>query len=174
MTIQPAHVTMRLLILFIALIFPLLATAQDDRRGQGYVFGMVGGADRGLGAHVGGGAGFEKLFYKGLGAGADLAGFWGSERGSSYGGLLLSANGSYHFNIPAEPGRMSPFGTGGFSAVGLCEERYFCGGTTGFNLGGGFHYWTSRNRGLRVEFRDHIFQIDESLHVFEVRIGLAF
>ena len=173
MNIQAAPAAIRVLVVLFALSFPVLAPAQSERRGQSYVFGTIGSFDENDGFNVGGGAGFEKLFYKGLGAGAELEGFWGPGD-DGYGGLVFSANPSYHFGTPGS--KLVPFGTGGFSAVGLCGGGWFlCGAAAGFNFGGGIHYWTSPKRGMRMEFRDHVFNPGSgALHKLEMRIGLAF
>jgi hypothetical protein len=173
MNIQPARAAIRILVVVFTLTFPLLAVAQSERRGQIYVFGTAGSFDEAEGFNLGGGVGFEKLFYKGLGAGAELEGFWGPGS-DGYGGLVFSANPSYHFKTSGS--KLVPFVTGGFSAIGICGGGFFlCGGTGGFNLGGGIHYWTSPKRGLRMEFRDHVFNPgSDGVQKLEMRIGLAF
>ena len=159
----------RILLLFALLLFPLMAIAQNQRTGQGYLFAAVGGVNAESGVTAGGGAGFEKLFYKGLGAGLEVQGYGGNPYG---GGVTFSANGSYHFRTSGSSAKMVPFGTAGFSALGSCGDS--CGGLTGFNFGGGVNYWITPGRGLRLEFRDHIFKPSDPIHKWEIRVGLAF
>jgi hypothetical protein len=142
-----------------------MAFAQDDRN-QWYLFGAVGGW-KGFGStQAGVGIGYERLFFKGLGAGAEFEAF-----GFKDSGYIGSANVSYHFrNLGA--GKVAPFGTIGVSLAGLCESS--CEGLGGYNFGGGINYWFKPNRGLRVEFRDHMLKYDEDTHKWEVRLGFAF
>jgi len=159
----------RILLLFAILLLPVMAIAQNQRTGQGYLFAAVGGVNAESGVTAGGGAGFEKLFYKGLGAGLEVQGYGGNPYG---GGVTFSANGSYHFRTSGSSTKMVPFGTAGFSALGSCGDS--CGGLIGFNFGGGVNYWITPRRGLRLELRDHVFKPSDPIHKWEIRVGLAF
>jgi hypothetical protein len=159
---------MRTLILSFTLLAPSMALAQHDRPDQWYLFGTVGGWREVGGVQAGGGIGYERLFFKGLGAGAEFEGF-----GLGESGVIASANASYHFrNLGA--GKVVPFGTIGVSLAGLCASG--CEGAGGYNFGGGINYWLKPNRGLRVEFRDHVLVIEppDVSHKWELRLGFAF
>jgi hypothetical protein len=86
----------------------------------------------------------EGIFYKRLGAGAEL-GYVAPWRESSEGICLLSLNGMYHFR---HNGKVSPFLTAG-------ESRAFRNSHINMaNFGAGAHWWFSNKLGLRMEFRD--------------------
>jgi hypothetical protein len=96
----------------------------------------------------------------------------GSQHIRALGGTL-SANGTYHFSDKARaPGRVIPFGTGGFSTVLLCSGQ--CWPTLGFNVGGGINYWRTAGRGLRLEFRDTVTKDYGATHLWEIRTGFSF
>ena len=159
---------------FAALFLPSLAFGQQtERSGQRYVFAAVGGwpAEFGPDTQLGLGFGGEKRVYRSVGVGGEIQAFWGV--GHNYGGLVATANGSYHFPHIGASGKWVGFGTGGFSAIAEGGEGSG-GGIVGFNLGGGLNYWTSRDRALRVEFRDHVSFDYAATHKFEIRIGLGF
>ncbi len=80
---------------------------------------------------------------------------------------LASLNGVYHF--PVHDSRVDPFAGAGYSIA-------FRGGTfNGFNFGGGLNFWFLNRVGLRLEFRDHVFQpAGVTVHNYGIRFGLAF
>jgi len=162
----------RTLILSFTLLAPSMALAQHDSPNQWYLFGTVGGwtevGGREGSVQIGAGIGYERLFFKGLGAGAEFQAF-----GFHEDGFLASANVSYHLrNLGSR--KFVPFGTIGVSLGGLCT--YGCEGLGGYNFGGGFTYWVKPNRGLRAEFRDHILGYDAHTNSqkYEIRLGFAF
>jgi hypothetical protein len=158
----------RVFLLCAGLAFPQIAQAQHESKNQSNIFGAVGGFTRGGGVSAGGGIGYERLLYKGLAGGIDFEGF-GS---ATHGGVLATTNGSFHFRNATASKRLAPFGTAGFSSMGLCAGE--CRTTGGVNFGGGFNYWSDRSKGFRVEFRDHIFTGDWELQMWELRVGLSF
>ena len=155
-----------LIAVFALALIPASVFAQEGKmpRGWGYVFGAVGSSSGGFGhttVHVGGGG--EGLFYKGLGAGAEV-GYLGRDGfGSGFG--VASVNVAYHFARPGQ--KVVPFVTGGATVA------FTTGATTGGNLGGGVQYWMKDRVALRFEFRDHIISSD-SAHFYGFRVGLAF
>jgi hypothetical protein len=115
--------------------------ANSGHSGQGYVFFAPGSISPGGGGttfHVGGGG--EGLFYKGLGAGAEI-GYLSAWQYKGSGVGLFSANGSYHFGARTPGRKVAPFVTAGYSLA-------FRGGHANLaNFGGGVHYWfTDRDR----------------------------
>jgi hypothetical protein len=159
---------MRVVIAFFALaLVPASALAQkrDMPRGWGYGFGAIGSSSGDFGhttVHVG--AGGEGLFYKGLGAGAEI-GYLAPTRSLGDGFGVASVNVAYHF---VKPGRkLVPFVTGGYSLL------FRNGSSSGGNIGGGVQYWMKDRVALRFEFRDHIISSD-SPHFYGFRVGLAF
>jgi hypothetical protein len=155
-----------LIALFALAIIPASALAQkgDMPKGWGYGFGAIGASSGDFGhttVHVGGGG--EGLFYKGLGAGAEI-GYLGRDGfGSGFG--VASANVAYHF---VRPGRkLVPFITGGGTVA------FSSGAAGGGNFGGGVQYWLKDRVALRFEFRDHIISSDSS-HFYGFRVGIAF
>jgi len=157
---------MRTLILAFALLAPSMAFAQHDSANQWYLFGSAGGWKGFGGAQAGAGIGYERLFFKGLGAGAEFEAF-----GSRHSGIIASTNVSYHLRNLGT-GKVVPFGTIGVSLAGLCSSS--CEGMGGYNFGGGINYWIKPNRGLRAEFRDHMLSYDQDTHKWELRLGFAF
>jgi hypothetical protein len=148
---------------------------EAERHGQRYVF--VGGgawkAELGPDPLISTGFGGEKWVYPGLGLTGEIQAFVQPSGGHYYGGGTVSANGTYHFTDKARaPGRLIPFGTGGFSAVLLCSGQ--CWPTIGFNVGGGINYWRTAGRGLRLEFRDTVTKDYGATHLWEIRTGFSF
>ena len=162
--------TLRILFLFVTLLAPSMAFAQIEGKGQSYLVGTFGGWTGAGGWQVGAAIGGERLIYKGLAAGGEFGGFAAMPR---YGGVVASANVSYHFRNPGTPRRLVPFATAGVSALGACGGSA-CIPAGGFNLGGGVNYWVKPHRGIRVEFRDHLLYDDGPTHKLEMRIGYAF
>jgi hypothetical protein len=171
MTTQRSLVV-RTMLLSVALWLPSMAFAQPSGAVQWNVFGATGGWTGIGGTQIGVGIGGERLLFKGLGIGFDVEGFGMNRFSSNYGGMVFATNGSYHFKNVTSSGKLVPFGTGGFSAIGVCESE--CGGGSGFNLGGGVNYWFKPDRGLRVEFRDHVVYDYGAYHKLEVRFGFSF
>lgn len=146
----------------LAMASATLALAQEHNA-QGYVFfapGVItspGSSSASL--HLGGGG--EGFLHKNIAAGAELGYVapW-----SDFGGGLgiFSLDGQYHF---ARGQKVVPFVTAGYSL------GFHSGHINLFNYGVGANIWTSRNRGLRLEFRDHV---DSSNHFIDFRIGYAF
>lgn len=133
--------------------------------GQVYLFvapgAYIGNAETILTLHAGGGG--EFLVFRGLGIGAEVGGI--AALTHSGGGLgLISANGLYHF---AGQHRVSPFLTGGYSSVFGRGQRHLV------NFGVGLNYWFQEGKGIRLEFRDHIYADDTGRHLLGVRIGFA-
>ena len=153
--------------IFALALAPASALAQrgDIPRGWGYGFGAIGGSSGDFGhtmVHVGGGG--EGLFYKGLGAGAEV-GYLSQTRDLGSGFGVTSVNVVYHFVKPGQ--KLVPFVTGGATLA-------FSGGAAGGgNFGGGVQYWMKDRVALRFEFRDHIISSD-SPHFYGFRVGLAF
>jgi hypothetical protein len=166
MNTHRTNVTIGALLVMASLLFPGLAFSQHEGPGQRYVFGSVGGWEVAQGTPVGGGFGYERVFEGGGGIGFEGEGFGTSH----YGGGLFSADGSYHFRNPGW--KVVPFGTAGYSGLVVCG--YGCGGISGINFGGGVNYWIAPSRGLRLEFRDHVFFDDYAIHKYEARIGFSF
>jgi hypothetical protein len=159
--------------LFVAaiVVLPISAFAQNDKPVQGYLFGTVAQFGFESGQKVGGGIGVERVFNIGLGVGGEVQGFGLTATGDRGAGVLVGFNGSYHFPL-SERRRWVPFVTLGYSGLAVCS--YGCGGASGFNYGGGVNYWLKPNRGIRVEFRDHVFPSYGAVHQPEFRIGFSF
>jgi hypothetical protein len=155
-----------LIAIFALAMVPASALAQkgDMPRGSGYGFGAIGASSGDFGkttVHVGGGG--EGLFYKGLGAGAEI-GYLGPDGfGNGFG--VASVNVAYHFVRPGK--KLVPFVTGGGTFA------FSSGAAGGGNFGGGVQYWLKNRVALRFEFRDHIISSD-SPHFYGFRFGIAF
>lgn len=151
-----------LLALSVTLLLPSIACAQPGGKGQWYAFGSVGGQTGSAGVQAGGGIGYERLLYKGLGLSGEFEGFGGPDARA-----VVSANGSYHFRQSASQ-KLAPFVTAGVSGLGAIGDGF--GGVAAGNFGAGVNYWFRPNRGLRLEARDFVF----GEHKYEMRIGFAF
>ena len=160
------RITLPAFVLSVIVLLPSVARAQQVGNGQWYAFGAVGYQTGVGGAQVGGGIGYERLLYKGLGLGGEFGGYGGSDARA-----VLSANGSYHFRQSASQ-KLVPFGTAGVSALAACGDG--CGASGAFNFGGGINYWFRPHRGLRLEFRDHVFNDGNAVHQLQMRVGFAF
>ncbi len=157
-------------VLLAVLIFLSVSVmAQDDYKGQGYLFVAPGTAVYGSGGgsygilHFGGGG--EGFLYKGLAAGAEI-GYVGPTQSYGDGVGLLSVNGGYHFKAPDR--KLVPFLTGGYSLA------FRSGHLNGANFGGGVTYWAGERYGVRLEFRDNYFPQGSGLHQLGFRVGLSF
>ena len=167
----------RIALMMLALMFmPIWAHAQtpaastgsgnpDRYHGQGYVFAApgayVGYSETRATMHFG--AGGEALVYKGLGAGAEIGGIWAIQGSDLL--AVFSADGSYHFSRDRE---VSPFLVGGYSRI------WGDGSANLVNFGGGVNWWLGERKGIRLEFRDHIYAEGSNRHIVEFRIGFAF
>ncbi len=135
-----------------------------EHRFQGYVF-VAPGAYIGWSESVGTmhvGAGAEALVYRGLGLGAEAGVAWATQGSDPLG--LFSVDGYYHFSRLR---KVSPFLAGGYSRVGGD------GGRNLVNFGGGVNWWFRENKGILLEFRDHVYP-DGGRHLLGLRIGFAF
>jgi hypothetical protein len=150
------------LLLLVLTASAALAAAQEHSA-QGYVFFAPGviTSPGSSSASLHFGAGGEGFLHKGIAAGAELGYMapW-----SDFGGGLgiLSLDGQYHF---ARGQRVVPFVTAGYSL------GFHSGHVNLFNYGIGANIWMKSNRGIRLEFRDHV---DSSNHYIDFRIGYAF
>ncbi|HEU5334964.1 MAG TPA: hypothetical protein VFU27_03320 [Terriglobales bacterium] len=139
-----------------------LAVAQQHSA-EGYLFfapGVItspGNSTASL--HFGGGG--EGFLHKGIAAGAEL-GYLAPWKDFDGGIGLLSLDGQYHFNRGQ---KVVPFVTAGYSL------GFRSGHENLFNYGLGANIWMRANKGLRLEFRDHV---DSSNHYIDFRIGYAF
>jgi hypothetical protein len=151
--------------IFVLSLFPASVLAQSDSpKGWGYGFGAIGGTSGAFGRPMAQfGAGAEGLFYKGLGAGAEVS--YVTRTDGSHGFGLVSTNVTYHFVKAGGSRKLVPFVTGGPSIA--------FGGAVGGNFGGGVQYWMKDRLGLRLEFRNHIFSSD-SPYMYGFRVGLSF
>jgi hypothetical protein len=155
---------------FLLTVAPGLVAAQAARehRGQGYFFTAPGAVnDEGSIGTLHCGVGGEGLLHRGLGVGGEIGviGTW-SGQGDTMG--IASVNSSYHFRGASASRKVVPFVTGGYSLF----FRHFS--ASGANFGGGVNYWFHDRLGLRLEFRDHVVNIDGQRHYVGIRIGLAF
>lgn len=144
-----------------------LAQAQVPK-GQGYVFQGVGASAYRQYAEVLGatGGGGEGVFWKGLGAGADISAAYPYRyvRGAIG---LASVSAVYHFTAGREDTKWDPFVLGGYTLM-------FRSGTAhAYHVGGGMTYWFHRRLGARVEFRDQRDRYSE-LAFPVVRFGISF
>jgi hypothetical protein len=161
-------------LMLVLLCLPLWARAQapaaapgnpDRHHGQGYLF-LAPGAYTGYSEtratmHVG--AGGEALLYKGFGAGAEIGGIWALQGSDLL--AVFSADGSYHFSRGR---KISPFLTGGYSLI------WGDGSANMVNFGGGINWWLGERKGVRLEFRDHVYAEGSNRQIVEFRIGFAF
>ena len=163
MKIQP-------LIVLLLLAMPGLAAAQTSTSaGHGYVFFAPGGATgRGFTTstlNLGGGG--EAFVAENFAVGSEIGALWPTENfGAALG--LFSVNGAYHFGRSAEGRKAVPFVTGGYSLLFREETSNL------YNLGAGVDYWFREKLGLRLEFRDHIWNPGTTVHLWQVRIGMTF
>jgi hypothetical protein len=140
-------------------------TNPDLHRGQGYLFvapgAYVGYSETAATMHFGGGG--EAFLFKGLAAGAEIGGMW-ALRGSDL-LALFSADGSYHFSRGR---KVSPFLTCGYSRI------WGDGSANMVNFGGGVNWWLGEKKGIRLEFREHVYAGSSHRQIAEFRIGFAF
>lgn len=138
------------------------ATAQEHS-GEGYLFfapGVITSPGNSTGSlHLGGGG--EGFLHKGIAAAAEL-GYLAPWDDFDGGIGILSLDGQYHFNRGQ---KVVPFVTAGYSLA------FRSGHANLFNYGVGANIWMRANKGLRLEFRDHV---DTNNHYIDFRIGYAF
>jgi hypothetical protein len=138
------------------------AQSSEDHHAQGYIFfapGVASGRTTGF-MHAGGGG---EALIKRVGIGGEI-GYLTPWRYLSEGIGVGSVNGS--FNL--KPGKVSPFVTGGYTLV-------FRNGTaSGYNFGGGVHYWLTERAAIRFEVRDNVVRDFHDQHFVGFRIGVTF
>lgn len=123
-----------------------IAAAQTPNA-QAYIFQGIGSTRYSngiaLGQTAGGGQG---VFWKGLGAGAEIGAVYPYR---SLEGAIGIANVSavYHFTAGRDT-KWDPFVAGGYTLL------FRSGAASGYHFGGGVTYWFHRHLGVRVEFRD--------------------
>jgi len=144
---------------------PTAPGTSDRYHGQGYLFlapgAYVGYSETRATMHFGGGG--EALLYKGLGAGAEMGGIWALQGSDLF--ALFSADGSYQFSRGR---KISPFLTCGYSRIGGD------GSANMVNFGGGINWWLGERKGIRLEFREHVYADSGHRQIAEFRIGFAF
>ncbi len=159
-----------LLVAMLILLYPppschAQGAKNEEHRAQAYLFFSPGVATgNGNSAaifHSGGGA--EGLFYKGLGAGAEI-GYLAPFRDTGDGFGVASFNGVYKFSRTQ---KVVPFVTGGYSLL------FRSGSANAANFGAGFDYWLKDHLGIRLEFRDYQ-QVSTNVNYATFRIGLSF
>ena len=148
---------------FVVLLLTASLAAAQEHNAEGYVFFAPGviTSPGSSAASLHFGAGGEGFLHKGIAAGAELGYLapW-----SDFGGGLgiFSLDAQYHFGRGQ---RVVPFVLAGYSL------GFHSGHINLFNYGLGANIWMKANRGLRLEFRDHV---DSSNHYIDFRIGYAF
>lgn len=149
-----------------SLIAPFGAYGQYTR---GYVFVSPGGLTSAGTTQslfsLGGGA--ERLLSRGIGAGAEVGAVFPGNGPIKDTSGLFSLNGYYHFKSDE---RLDPFLTAGYSVLFRSSTENMV------NFGGGATYWFHDNRGLLLEFRDHVGspKSGPTGNYWEFRIGLTF
>ena len=140
----------------------VLAAAQEHNA-EGYLFFAPGviTAPGNSTASVHFGAGGEGFVHKGIAVGGEL-GYLTPWRDFDGGVGILSLDGQYHFSRGE---KVVPFVTAGYS-LGFRSNH-----ANLFNYGVGANIWMKHNKGLRLEFRDHV---DSNNHFIDFRIGFAF
>jgi hypothetical protein len=135
----------------------------QEQNAEGYLFFAPGvitsRVNSSASVHFGGGG--EGFLHKGFAAGAEL-GYLAPWRDFGGGLGIFSLDGQYHF---ARGQKVMPFVSAGYSL------GFHSGHINLFNYGLGANIWMKHNRGLRLEFRDHV---DSSNHYIDFRIGYAF
>jgi hypothetical protein len=110
----------------------------------------------------------------GIGVGAEIGGFGVGDNFISGATGVGSVNGYYHFRRGRGSRGFDPFVTGGYTAFFNESTREDLG-----NFGGGTNYWFKRFLGIRLEFRDHVynqraFSGNFTSHWWAVRFGVIF
>lgn len=115
-------------------------------------------------AHTG--VGGEGVFFKGLGAGADIGAAYPLRYPQGVVGQL-NVSGYYHFTAGRKDTKWDPFVVAGYTMFfrsGVAHAAHYGGGVT---------YWMKERVGLRAEFRNHQLRYDGA-HFGEFRIGVSF
>ena len=148
-------------LLLVPLTVFLLSAAALGQSSNGYLVGGIGTRDEKLTSQAA--LGGELVFYKGVGAGAEIGAIMGH---NSFG--IISFNGYYHIPVSDPPARVDPFVTVGYTAgVSVSTDNLY-------NVGAGFHYWFYRRVGLRFELRDIVVPgARPSSHFWGFRLGFA-
>ncbi|MCC6364088.1 MAG: hypothetical protein IT165_11220 [Bryobacterales bacterium] len=153
-------------------IFPLiLATAFGAGSGLAQVPKSQGFVYQGFGSNYGTafghtGAGGEGVVWKGITAGGDIGAIYPFRAPAEVFGVL-NVNGGYHFLAGRKDTKWDPFVTAGYSLF------FRQGSANGANYGGGVVYWAKPKIGIRAEFRNHQYSVNERGFP-EFRIGVAF
>ncbi len=153
-------------------LLPLTAAAQNSEysKQDGYFYIAPGvrtalHTDTVRAIQAGGGA--EGFVTPHLGAELDLGALKASD--ALWLGVF-SPNFVARFRVRNVENKVEPFVTGGYTVF------FRSGSASGYNFGGGFHYWFSRHVGLRFEARDSVWVTlgAPDLHFVGFRIGMAF
>lgn len=156
-------------ILAVTMLLLAVSTAARAQRSHGYLFLAPGGQSSGgqtaMTLHLG--AGGEAVLFKGIGVGAELGALGPREDFASNVLGVASVNGYYHF-LHGRP-KADPFVTAGYTVM------FRSGSINLFNFGGGINYWFVPRLGLKVELRDHVYDIQYGSRVqyWGIRLGLA-
>ena len=147
----------------------LLGSAQTKEysKGDGYAFFSPGVTSPGTvtWGHLGGGG--EGYFSRYLGVGAEV-GYLAPMQSFSSGIGTLSPNVVARFRAKDERNKVEPFATGGYTLF------FRSGHANGFNFGGGVNYWLKDHVGLRLEVRDNVWTLGETVHYVGFRVGVTF
>ena len=146
----------------------LFALFAKEASAQGFVYGgpLVLENETYISAGISG----EKRVYEGLKVVFGVTGFGQTEGSGSLGGAVFSANGAYHFRLRNE--KWEPFGTAGVSGLMIGDSSSY-GGTGGPNVGGGLTWWFKQSRGLRGEYRLHLYEDVYPQATHEIRFGFV-
>jgi hypothetical protein len=161
---------MRKICFFVIAAFTLLAGVSNAQTtGQGYVAGGAGTYSNGFssGPVIQLGGGGEALIQNRAGIGGELGLAAGG--GDAFATLSLSA--SLHFPKEGAAKGLVPFVSGGYTRMTFFTES---GGSNALNVGGGATYWFDSRKGLRIEFRDVVYQALGTDQYWAVRVGIAF
>ncbi|MBS1828315.1 MAG: hypothetical protein JST93_23620 [Acidobacteria bacterium] len=144
------------------------AVSAQVPKAQAYVFQAVGGTayNRWATPLGGTGGGGEGIFWKGLGAGAEIVAYYPYEYVRGVIGVA-NVSATYHFNAGKPGTKWDPFVVGGYSLF------FRSSSLSGVHAGGGLTYWFHRRIGARVEFRDQR-TVTEGLSFPAVRFGVSF
>jgi hypothetical protein len=148
-----------LLILAALLSLPAQALAQ---RSHGYLF-VAPGRETGYSSFYHLGVGGDWVLPAGVGLGGDAGYLGGREFASGLG--VFSGSVSYH--VPVRGSKFDPFGLVGATAI-----SNFSSASAMLHWGGGVNYWFLKRLGVRLEFRDHVWSLEDR-HLVEFRFGIS-